>query len=199
MHHRFSGQSDLLSHLRVATQSVHEEMEEQSVLTQCVQGHANREVYGRVLQALYPLFITVSHSKELISWLRRYIPSSGLPQAAERLHRELDILGIKPAAQKALPAWAAWEDESACVGTLYVLEGASLGGTAIAKALRAHYQLDLQPGDCFFDPYGRDCAAHWKRFHKAVQQREDTLCYVRATQAASATFSQYGACLDYAK
>lgn len=59
------------------------------------------------------------------------------------------------------PAAALCETRAAALGSLYVIEGSTLGGRVVAGALAAAPWLP--PGGLrSFDPYGADCATRWR-------------------------------------
>lgn len=67
------------------------------------------------------------------------------------------------------PVFPAIGTKPEALGALYVLEGSTLGGKKILKALRSQGVAtdDLH----FLDPYGKDAAAHWRVF-LGVLERE---------------------------
>ena len=59
---------------------------------------------------------------------------------------------------------------SHALGTLYVLEGATLGGQVIARNLRAALGLGPTNGAAFFDGYGGETRLMWKGFSEHVDR-----------------------------
>lgn len=60
-----------------------------------------------------------------------------------------------------LPAAALGADPETALGSLYVLEGSTLGGRVIAREL-AHAPWCPAEGLRYFDPYGHDVGARWR-------------------------------------
>jgi heme oxygenase len=55
------------------------------------------------------------------------------------------------------------------IGILYVLEGATLGGTLIARQARVRLGVTAQAGGSFFGAYGKDVGARWRSFGAVVE------------------------------
>jgi heme oxygenase len=65
-----------------------------------------------------------------------------------------------------LPPQSTLDDMGALIGTLYVIEGATLGGQVISRHLQNQMGLGATTGARFFNGYGDDSAtcAHWQSF-----------------------------------
>jgi heme oxygenase len=79
-----------------------------------------------------------------------------LVQADLRALGETDVPRTEPALQLFASAAGAW-------GSLYVMEGSTLGGALIARALAGVEGLP-EEGIRYFSPYGRKTAAMWRDF-----------------------------------
>ena len=55
-----------------------------------------------------------------------------------------------------------------CLGCLYVVEGATLGGQIIKRMLREHLSITPKSGGAFFASYGDRVGQMWLQFGKAV-------------------------------
>lgn len=53
---------------------------------------------------------------------------------------------------------------AAVLGSMYVVEGSTLGGAIIARAVEQRLGLDAQTGCAYFKSYGRETAMMWKQF-----------------------------------
>jgi heme oxygenase len=58
------------------------------------------------------------------------------------------------------------------LGALYVLEGSTLGGRTILRALRS--QGVSTDGLDFLDPYGKDAGVNWRRFLRVLERETAT-------------------------
>ena len=85
-------------------------------------------------------------------------------------------------------------------GTMYVLEGATLGGRILRKTLKVKLDIDADHGGSFYNGYGDLTQQRWKDFGAAA----DSYCggYTRridsALAAATATFTAFGRLLSSA-
>jgi heme oxygenase len=98
------------------------------------------------------------------------IGDAALLEPRRRLHlieQDLQALGARPtniarcSEAGALSAFEAW-------GSLYVMEGSTLGGRIIAK--RMSDEIWLPPGGLrYFDPYGPETGSYWKVLRERLQ------------------------------
>jgi heme oxygenase len=86
------------------------------------------------------------------------------------LERDLEDLGIL-AGVKGLGAWLGaprTENVAEAFGSIYVMEGATLGGQIITRHLKEHLGLTPEQGGAFFNSYGPNVGRMWKEFGAAV-------------------------------
>ena len=101
------------------------------------------------------------------------------------LDRDIDALGGGPAPPCAFDL-AFLADASAAWGSLYVVEGSTLGGRFISKALRGAPWTPAE-GLAYFDPYGAGTGQMWARFKEDLEAAAD-LDRDAVVQGAEATF-----------
>jgi len=53
-------------------------------------------------------------------------------------------------------------------GSLYVIEGSTLGGQVISRHLKEHLGITPENGGAFFNSYGSDVGRMWKEFGEAI-------------------------------
>jgi heme oxygenase len=119
---------------------------------------------------------------------------------APRLEQDLTALGHGPAA-KAVPAWAGVPDVSTVArawGSIYVMEGGTLGGQVITRHLRDNLGISPETGGSFFNSYGSDVGRMWKEFGAAITafaerhpEKEDEI-----VEAARDTFDSFRLCFE---
>jgi len=155
----------VLSELRHATESVHRQLEARLDL---LSPDLTARRYAAVLTAFHavwaPLEPRLRHG-----WTRLGLD----PEPRRRAHlieRDLAALGIRadqiPAARR-LPRVA---DSAAAVGALYVLEGSTLGGQVIARALGARGDLPFERAGAFLRGRGRETGPLWHQFGHALSR-----------------------------
>ncbi|WP_426959799.1 biliverdin-producing heme oxygenase [Muricoccus radiodurans] len=82
------------------------------------------------------------------------------------LHADLLALGLTEGAIATLPACPppALEDAAAALGSLYVMEGSTLGGRVIARHLAARLGIGAGDGVAYFTGAGADTGRLWAGF-----------------------------------
>jgi heme oxygenase len=83
------------------------------------------------------------------------------------LVQDLEALGLKsddiirlPQCRPLMPL----PGPEAVLGSMYVVEGSTLGGAIIARDVENRLGLDAETGCAYFRSYGRDIAAMWRSF-----------------------------------
>lgn len=74
------------------------------------------------------------------------------------------------------------------LGCLYVLEGSTLGGRLIMRAISKHIAAATEHR-CFFNPYGSQAALRWKDFQQLLSCWQSLLCHQSVYAAANRTFN----------
>jgi heme oxygenase (biliverdin-IX-beta and delta-forming) len=103
------------------------------------------------------------------------------------LAADLDRLGAG-AASPIMVDMAWLSGPSQAWGSLYVMEGSTLGGQVISKALRG---ADWAPpgGLRYFNPYGRETAGMWRAFRERIAEASLGVDPEAAVSAARRTFA----------
>ena len=79
---------------------------------------------------------------------------------------------------------------AACLGVLYVLEGATLGGQILRREIAARLSLDADNGAAFLDIYGAATGRRWRDFIEYLGSRPmDADAREAVVAAAHPTFS----------
>ena len=104
------------------------------------------------------------------------------------IERDLEALGSQaPASGRRAFDLGYLQSASAAWGSLYVLEGSTLGGQVISKALRGAPWAP-EGGLAYFNPFGRRTAAMWAMFRTALEASSPELDAEVAARGACATF-----------
>ena len=113
---------------------------------------------------------------------------------AHRISDDLRFFGaelLKDLPQLPAPAKAAgfW-------GSMYVMEGSTLGGQLISRHLETVLGLQNGEGYSYFLGYGPDTGAKWKEFCKILSRETEDLDPQQVVAAARLTFQRFHAWLD---
>lgn len=90
------------------------------------------------------------------------------------------------------------DNSSDLVGLLYVIEGSTLGGQIISRALSDFHGMSEESGACFFNGYGEQSLMRWEsflQFFDSVIQDNDN--FQNAKDTACRTFQTFQSALDY--
>jgi heme oxygenase (biliverdin-IX-beta and delta-forming) len=81
-------------------------------------------------------------------------------------------------------------------GSLYVIEGSTLGGQVISRHLKGKFDLDETKGAAFFSGYGKETGKMWNGYREAVTNfAETTENRDEIIAGANETFEKIGKCL----
>jgi heme oxygenase (biliverdin-IX-beta and delta-forming) len=150
----------LLLQLKQETLSHHESLERH---LQLLRPELNLEDYRILLESFYGFYAP---------WEQRAVLSlqQALPgffderRKTPLLERDLRFLGSDPAAIKECPSLPATDSLLALLGSLYVLEGATLGGQILSRHFARQLNLCSEGGCSFFSSYGSAVGRRWRSF-----------------------------------
>lgn len=114
-----------------------------------------------------------------------------------KIEADLKSLGVFEKAQQ-MPKWdglPALENNAQAIGSLYVMEGATLGGQVINRHLKEHLGISPENGGAFFSGYGAETGPKWKEFMSianefAEKANEDEVII----ESAKKTFDSFRDC-----
>ncbi|KPY54467.1 Heme oxygenase [Pseudomonas syringae pv. solidagae] len=179
----------LLDALRAETSQLHVRLEKRMPFFSSALDHA---LYLRLLQAYYGFYApleAVLHGSALV-------PAELVP--AERvktpvLVEDLRALGMSDHDIGQLPRCQqlpAIDSPGACLGVMYVLEGATLGGQVLRREINKRLGLDGQSGTAFLDVYGARTGPRWKAFLNHLDEVSREVAFNDAAAfAAHSTFA----------
>jgi heme oxygenase (biliverdin-IX-beta and delta-forming) len=177
----------MLATLRAATRADHAALEREMDL---LRPPLERDRFVHALQVFYGFHL---------AWEPRVaslIDDEALLAGRQRLsliQRDLARLGAAPEASNVFDLDDVGS-RSAAWGSLYVMEGSTLGGQLIAKALRSHAAWAPAEGLGYFDPHGPRTVAMWRALCSALEAAAPSLDVDAATAAAQLTFRRLTQC-----
>lgn len=186
----------LLEALRMGTALLHVALEKRLPF---FSEHLDTEWYQRLLQAYYGFYGPM----ELALYDSGLIPQ-GFDQVLRvktpTLLNDLYALGVDERAIGALPRCTqlpTFDTSAACLGALYVLEGATLGGQVLRREMAQRLGVNADNGGAFLDVYGAETGRRWKDFLDYLGRLPlDTPAKQRAVDVARSTFSCFEQWLD---
>ncbi|MEX5508174.1 biliverdin-producing heme oxygenase [Pseudomonas paralactis] len=185
------GAPSLLETLRTGTGLLHVALEKRLPF---FSARLDAQWYRRLLQAYYGFY----QPMEAALCDSGLIPG-GIDIAsrvkAPTLVSDLRALGLHDQTIGALPRCTqlpTLDTPAACLGALYVLEGATLGGQVLRREMASRLAIEADNGGAFLDVYGAETGRRWKDFlDYLARQPLDANAQARAVMAARSTFSGF--------
>ena len=149
----------MLAQLRTATRPAHDALEGSLGL---LDEQLDRDSYRRVLQRFYGFWRAWEPHVALLL-------EGGMLVGQQRLHllaADLAALGVSASSLAALPACPlpVLRDAAEALGSLYVMEGSTLGGRVILRNVERCLGLDANSGGSYFAGYGAATGSTWRAF-----------------------------------
>ncbi|WP_248748597.1 biliverdin-producing heme oxygenase [Pseudomonas sp. MWU15-20650] len=190
------GVPSLLETLRTGTRLLHVALEKRLPF---FSGCLDADGYRRLLQAYYGFYAPM----EKALYESGLIPDGFdcvLRAKTPTLVNDLHALGLDDNTLNALPRCAdlpSFDTPAACLGALYVLEGATLGGQVLRREMALRLAIDADNGGAFLNVYGAETGRRWKDFLDYLDRQPlDTTAKRRAVIAACSTFNGFEQWLD---
>lgn len=179
----------ILDRIREATRAQHQALEEALPLGQ---ESLDRVLYGRLLARFWGFYATWEQQAALHAGIelrpvlasRAKLPLLNADLKAMALNSEV----LPRIAPDRLPRFAS--GEGTLLGSMYVVEGATLGGQVISRQLERFSGFERGAGYSFFQSYGKAVGQQWRAFTQlleALPPREAE----PAVAAAQQTFSAF--------
>ena len=114
------------------------------------------------------------------------------------LRRDLQAMGLSEQTLEGLPVCRdlpVIDCAAACLGVLYVLEGATLGGQILRREIAARLDLGAENGAAFLDVYGAATGRRWRDFIEYLGSRpmdaDERKAVVAAAQTTFSCFERW--------
>jgi heme oxygenase (biliverdin-IX-beta and delta-forming) len=184
---RSCGSGAVLTHVRAVTRPAHQKVEAAlAFLTEPI----SLGRYQTVLERFYGFWLGWE------SQVTNLLQDEALMKPRRRLHMlasDLAALGVSIDALKALPQCPliTLHDGVEALGSLYVMEGSTLGGRVIRQNLMRCLGADAPSVCSYFNGYGGDTSPMWRSFLARLE--EESACDAeKIGAAASRTFDRLG-------
>ncbi|WP_405123432.1 biliverdin-producing heme oxygenase [Pseudomonas sp. M20] len=152
------------------------------------------QAFVRLVQAYYGFYLPLENA---------LLRSDAIPAGfdltprlkASTLRTDLHALGVSAEALQGLPQCEQLpviDSSAACLGVLYVLEGATLGGQILRREISSRLGLEADNGAAFLDIYGAATGRRWRDFIEYLGSRPMSVAERAAVvTAAQTTFSSF--------
>lgn len=125
------------------------------------------ERYHAYLRCMHAFHRDIEPALEANAYVRAHDLACASRRKSDWLARDLAWFGLPHLA--GAPAVAMRDGAGArAVGWAYVLEGATLGGRVLYKAVATRWSLDAQRGAAYLHGYGDDTSRHWANFARSL-------------------------------
>lgn len=185
----------ILSRLREVTSEQHRLIEQTIDLPSRLK---TLESYAAYLARFYGFYLPVESRLAQVSSLASVVMNFSTRLKTSLLKADLIALGWTGNSIEAIDVCSSIpeiEDLPSALGTLYVLEGSTLGGQYVRKQIQNRYQLGPDNGCSFFSCYGHQVREMWTDFCGAMtafsQQHSESDSKI--ISAAMQTFTRFEA------
>ena len=183
--------NSLKDKLREATHSMHVQLNQLPLLKGLLDADYPLENYHKLLQAYAPLYQDLE--LKIIHFITEHSVGFDYDSRLKwpSIHQDLAYLST-PASPVQLMLSPDINSIGALIGVLYVVEGSTLGGQHIARALEKHHGLTQANGARFFYGYGEATPSKWVEFMSYIESIADQPEeYVKAIDNALKTFELF--------
>ena len=190
-----SGNSSMRRRLRAATGTAHERMHAHAGFGAAAAGTIEALDYRRLLVRLYGFHQPFEDIARSAADVFRLDLDMSARARSPLLLADLETIGFDRSAVATLPHWRPSVEllsKGSLLGALYVLEGSTLGGVQIARALKNRVDDDLVKARLFFVGRGERQGGMWRELLEELESlRADDEEAMQAEDAAVTTFKAF--------
>ena len=186
----------ILARLKARTAHQHQQTEDG---VDVMSDDFSREDYRRLLVRFYAFY--KSYEAKMRDALRENPIDLDYEERLNTLKLEADLVNLgmtenEISEVKAFDVLPALDSKEEIFGSLYVIEGSTLGGQYISRHLKEKFGLDETNGVAFFSGYGKDTGKMWNAFRESITAFAETTSEHEAIiKSANATFEKIGKAL----
>lgn len=183
----------ILGKLKEATREQHEGLENTvDVMNQMF----SKENYKTLIAKFYRFYSAIEPELAKLDWSRvGYNFDERLKVA--KLKTDLESLGVNGETPQPWAEIPEVDSFAKAFGSLYVIEGATLGGQIIKRHLKQHLDLTPENGGLFFNGYGERTGEMWKKFGAVITEyAEKNGDDETIINSAKATFDSFKKCFE---
>lgn len=151
----------VLNKLRSQTQDAHKALEATPLSIKLMSPDITRESYMQYLQRMQP--VIAFYEQQVYPALTNIVPDIAKRNKLHWMNQDMQILNAdKPATFSFQPVIK--NSAAYALGSMYVIEGSTLGGKMIAKHVEKILGFNSETGASFFGGYGAETGVLWKSF-----------------------------------
>ncbi|MFS0722992.1 biliverdin-producing heme oxygenase [Paenibacillus sp. 1P07SE] len=169
--------STILTRLKEETAPMHEHIEKNEYAAAIMNNSLSMEKYKDYLMKFYGFIKPWEARLHEVEHPHGSALSEPSRNKTKWLEQDLTALGVKRQELDRLPLCDALPDlttRARALGSLYVLEGSTLGGQMIAKKLAQVLPVDPQENCRYFYSYGPHTRERWQEFRQELEEEADT-------------------------
>jgi heme oxygenase len=170
--------TDIHAQLRQATASVHVRLHHHDGFAAAASGTISLPDYRLLLERLWGFHhVFEGMLRDMNANERGSAINLEKRARAPLLELDLATLGVDHASIENLPKCDGLrkpKNEAEFMGSLYVVEGSTLGGVHIARALKPLFNTESDEGRRFFFGYGEEHGMMWRNFLNQLEERART-------------------------
>lgn len=176
----------IMARLKQETKTYHEQLEANPYARAMSEGTLTREAYSEMLGRFYGYYRPIEAQLVAMSPI-----DASARLKTHLLAKDLQLLGCDAESLPLCPDVPQLHTPARALGTMYVLEGATLGGQIITRQLK-RFDLTPENGVSFFNSYGDRVGEMWKAFIAAANAYAETHGHEdEIVDAACETFIQF--------
>jgi heme oxygenase (biliverdin-IX-beta and delta-forming) len=176
----------LLERLKVETRPAHDRIE----LAFDLEGRiATRDSYKNVLKRFYGFHHAWEQAAAPVAanreFFERRCKTHLLVQDLQALGMTWDEITSLPQCRSLMPL----PSSAAVLGSMYVIEGSTLGGAIISREVERRLGMNAETGCAYFRSYGRDIGVMWKSFGAVLMEASSPEADDLIVETAQRTFT----------
>ena len=148
--------------LKTETLQSHTDLEQHPNLIAMGEGEMTLAGYADVLSRFYPFWAAVEEKAYNRADVKSVLPDIESRKLSANLLADLKALNKQSAPTYTKIDWV--DDLASAMGTIYVIEGSTLGGRVIVKRVMEQLKLTPENGCSYYFGYGAETGAKWKGF-----------------------------------
>ena len=176
--------------LKDATKHHHDELEQLMFVNEIMDGSLTLDHYRQILITNY--IIHKAFEDELFDSLSPEVANQldiNNRHKLAALQQDLDELTISVADDEIPKSLVFDKNDAAILGAMYVMEGATLGGSVIVRKLQINLQLNhLGLNFNYYNAYGDQLIPRWKTFCEVLNEQPES-AYQQALASAQQMFN----------